>query len=293
MKIGELMGLEKNTSDNVVRTLLSNISRTALFVGVVCPIILFYLWVAKKLEIPLLNPTTITTKEKIITNGSIYILESEPVNILDIEITTDIITLDNLSFTDKEREKISKLHDKFPNTTELYSLLKSNFTPKLGWIQKNYPYTSDSFRRFEEAMKEPVLHKSLFSEERKKILLSESYWSLNRHESKIIIFPPSIQYSVSVLKLTGITSNAKLIMDMTNDPLKQALRRVSGQQTKIIEETDGIAYACLYNGESIKFNSKNYSWTLRIKRIVNPGLWRSNDGDLVILDWKAIKISSI
>ena len=169
--------------------------------------------------------------------------------------------------------------------------LVRDFDANIVWRRKNYPFTTDSFRRYNEEMKDSVMKGSIFSKIRKAIFLSSDYWKLNELGAQLLVFPPEKQYSMAVLVITSVQGSATLYLDIPNDPLKEALRKVSGQQAKFIESSEGILYACMSSGESLKFESKKYSWTITLKKVVNPGSWRGNDGDLVLIDWTAIELA--
>ena len=279
---------------NFIKVLIDNPKKVlVLLVTILTPLIiavLFALWIAKKLEISPIQPQTINIQEKAIKDGSTYLLELSPVNILDLDIKADIVTLDNLVFSDAEKSRLISLTTRFPNLKEQIQSLSRGFHTDRIWNLKSYPLTSHSFKRFNEAMADPLLKESLFTNERKEIFLSEKFWEFHEKGVKIAVFPPGLQYSVSVLTINGVTESAKLYMSGRDDALNQALRRASGQQTIHIESSEGIIYACIHSGETLKFESQKYFWSITVRTILNPGSWRGNE-DLVLVDWKAVELA--
>lgn len=219
------------------------------------------------------------------THGEILVFEKNNSNsnkIHDIEIKSiNVLALDDLTFSTNELSKLNK-YNIFQGFNTLDNC--SNCLPEQA-----------SFERINQVFETPDAQPHFSTEERKKILLSDEFSQLKKLGTNlpIFVFPKDRQYSVVILKIIcSIKNDGKIkIAHNAGDAIYDAIAKTSGGKDIIIpidKEGNSITLL-LFEGEELIFETKNFHWNLKVKKLFNSlGVRSSNDATLI--SWGIEKI---
>ena len=130
------------------------------------------LLIAKKLQ---LFPSVIIDSGPSKSGVSNVVEQEKPLRLLDnIEIYSDVLTLDNLKFNAAEQEKLQSFKTKFQSsrTSAQIDVVKKGFSILDLFSSKLYPCQNVSFKRFNELFADSSISNHLSTQERKETFLS-------------------------------------------------------------------------------------------------------------------------
>lgn len=224
--------------------------------------------------------------------SEVFIVEEDWFYILDVSMTADIITLDNLYWTKEEKEEFDKKAKRFPDAKPELDAIKRGFGIK--WIKEQERYrTNASYDRFLDVLNQPPapasaeqskLDRMLNIEARKEVFMDDRYWQWRKNGVMMPVFGDEPQEAMVVLKILGAKGQGILHTGSDQSRFAQDLRKYTGRESIVIPVEERTLTVFMHKTEIIHFESDDYNWTVTLTRVSNPGKWREAK-DIVSVKW--------